>query len=96
MLKKFESFRSQETDALLKLLKSIGVLDVKGGYWRLRMKEKLGLRLWLYRWIYAPLASCLDDYKHRNDPPLPPIPCQLCGQTGHKEKFCPNAKRLGY
>lgn len=49
-----------------------------------------------YRHFYAPIGSALDDYRHRNDPPLPPVPCQLCGRPGHKEAFCPNAKVLGF
>lgn len=58
------------------------------------MKNKLWL--WLYRWIYAPLVSFVEEYKHRNDPPLPAVPCQICGKPGHKEGYCPNAKALGY
>ena len=41
----------------------------------------LPLRLF-YRWIYAPIMGAIDDYKHRNDPPLP---CQLCGKPGHRD-----------
>jgi hypothetical protein len=51
--------------------------------------------MWFYR-IYTEIATTLDDFKHRNDPPLPPVPCQICGKPGHIEKFCPNAKALGY
>jgi hypothetical protein len=40
--------------------------------------------------------SMIEDYKHRKDPPLPPMPCQICGKPGHKERYCPNAKALGY
>jgi len=58
------------------------------------MKNKI--KLWVYRWVYAPLMSMIEDYKHRNDPPLPPMPCQICGKPGHKERYCPNAKALGY
>ena len=29
-----------------------------------------------------------------NDLPLPPVPCQICGKPGHKERYCPNAKGL--
>jgi hypothetical protein len=28
--------------------------------------------------------------------PLPPIPCQFCGQTDHKEAYCPNLRKMGY
>lgn len=48
-----------------------------------------------YSRIIAPIASKWDDYIHRNDPPLPPIPCQFCGKN-HQEKYCPNAKSLGF
>jgi hypothetical protein len=58
------------------------------------MKNKI--KLWLYRWVYAPLMSMIEDHKHRNDPPLPPMPCQICGKPGHKERYCPNAKALDY
>jgi hypothetical protein len=37
-------------------------------------------------WIYVPFVSLLDDYKHRNDPLLPPISCQVCGQVGSNSK----------
>jgi magnesium chelatase family protein len=33
---------------------------------------------------------------HRNDPPLPPVPCQICGKLDHKTKYCPNAKEMGF
>jgi len=28
--------------------------------------------------------------------PLPPIPCQFCGQTNHKEAYCPNLVKMGF
>jgi len=52
--------------------------------------------LLFYRHIYAPIADAIDRYKHRHDPPLPAVPCQICGKTGHREKYCPNAHGLGY
>ena len=55
---------------------------------------RFAIRLWIYRWIYAPLVSFWEDYKHADDSPLPAIPCQICGQTGHVERYCPNARRL--
>lgn len=48
-----------------------------------------------YRYLYAPLMTWLDDFKHRHDPPLPPVPCQLCGKPGHRERYCPNAHGMG-
>jgi hypothetical protein len=53
----------------------------------------LSIRLF-YHWICAPIMSAIDDYKHRNDLPRPPVPCQICGKLGHKERYCPNAKGL--
>lgn len=52
--------------------------------------------LLVYRYIYAPVADLVDRYKHRNDPPLPPVPCQICGKPGHKERYCPSARMLGF
>ena len=49
-----------------------------------------------YKYIYAPVADVIERYKHRNDPPLPPVPCQICGKIGHKEWYCPNARTLGF
>ena len=45
---------------------------------------------------YALIADAVDRYKPSNDPPLPAVPCQICGQLRHREKYCPNAKGLGY
>lgn len=28
--------------------------------------------------------------------PLPPTPCQFCGQTNHKEAYCPNLIKIGF
>jgi len=38
----------------------------------------------------------VDDYKPRNDPPLPPVPCQLCGKPGYGERYYSEARELGY
>ena len=51
---------------------------------------------WLNHFIYVPLFSLWDDYRHRNNPPLPPDPCQICGKLGHKTISCPNASKLDY
>jgi hypothetical protein len=59
------------------------------------VRRLLYLRLRLfYRWIYAPIMGAIDDYKHRNELPLPPVPCQICGKPGHREQYCPNANGL--
>jgi hypothetical protein len=34
--------------------------------------------------------------KWREPLPLPPIPCEFCGETDHKTKFCPNAEKMGF
>jgi hypothetical protein len=49
-----------------------------------------------YHYVYAPIMDTIERYQHRNDPPLPPVPCQICGKPGHREKYCPNAKGLGF
>jgi hypothetical protein len=54
------------------------------------------VKLWFYHWVYAPLIDWWEDYQHRNDPPVPAVPCQICGRPGHKEDYCPNAQGLGY
>jgi hypothetical protein len=45
--------------------------------------------------VWAEISDVVQRYRHRNDPPLPPAPCPLCGKPGHKAKYCPNAKDLG-
>jgi len=27
------------------------------------------------------------DFKHRKDPLLPAVPCQICGKSGHQEEI---------
>ena len=38
--------------------------------------------------------------RYRKNPelyePLPPIPCQFCGQIDHTERACPNLKEMGF
>lgn len=51
-------------------------------------------------WIYHIWAE-IDSFLHEQFDPrwrelLPPLPCQFCGRTDHKTKFCPNAKDLGF
>jgi len=45
--------------------------------------------------LYAEFMSRIDDFKHAGES-LPPVPCQLCGKPGHKERYCPHAYDLGY
>jgi hypothetical protein len=58
------------------------------------------IRRWLflpwYRYVYAPIADLVHNYQHRHDPEPPPMVCQLCGKPGHKERYCPYARELGY
>jgi hypothetical protein len=49
-----------------------------------------------YHWPYAPLAGQWFDFKHRHDPPLPTVPCQICGGPGHLEAYSSNAKSFGF
>jgi hypothetical protein len=54
------------------------------------------IKYWIYHWLYAPLASAWENLKHEDDPPVPAVPCQLCGQPGHHERYCPKAHELGF
>ena len=38
-------------------------------------------------------TGCLQIF-HRNDIPLLPVSCQICGKPGHKERYCPNAREF--
>jgi hypothetical protein len=41
------------------------------------------------------LFSCpRDPQKHRNNSPLPPVSCQICGETGYKLFPAPKRKNL--
>ncbi len=44
----------------------------------------------------ARLPLACREYKHRNDPPLFPVPCQICGKPEYKEAYCPSAKTMGF
>jgi hypothetical protein len=57
----------------------------------LSTKFDIGLSFYLF-----PVVSLSDDFKYRNSPPLPPMPCQVCGQPGDKEKYCPDVRELGF
>jgi hypothetical protein len=56
---------------------------------------KINIRYRLYQ-IYAELASRYYAHKERNKPTPPPMICQICGKSGHVERFCPNALRMGF
>jgi hypothetical protein len=46
--------------------------------------------------IWGLISDAMERYNHRNDPPLPPLPCPICGKPGHKAKYCPNTRDLGF
>jgi hypothetical protein len=54
------------------------------------------IRYWWYHFIYVPIVSLWQDYKYRDAPPVPSVPCQISGKTGHKMKDCPNAWKMGF
>jgi hypothetical protein len=54
------------------------------------------IRYWWYHFLYVPIVGFWQDYQKRNDPALPPVPYQICGKTGHREKYCPNAREMGF
>ena len=42
------------------------------------------------------LCAWLDSWRHDPNMPLPAIPCQLCGRTGHVERLCPRKRGLEF
>jgi hypothetical protein len=38
----------------------------------------------------------IKAHKERDNPNPPPIVCQICGKSGHVERFCPNARKMGF
>jgi hypothetical protein len=50
------------------------------------------IRYRFYHFIYVPVGSLWDDYGRRNDPPLPPVPCQCCGGQITKRSTVPRRK----
>ena len=49
----------------------------------------------LYK-IYAALVSRYYAYKDCNEPEPPPMPCQICGKSGHEERYYPNTWKMGF
>jgi hypothetical protein len=43
---------------------------------------------------YAEIVSRITVDQDRR--PLPPIPCEFCGQTTHKTEYCPNYEQMGF
>lgn len=57
---------------------------------------KYGFRYYFYR-FWAHLYSLYQmNFNPDWQKPLPPIPCNYCGKTDHRERYCPNAKGLGF
>ncbi|MCL4273258.1 MAG: hypothetical protein KJZ77_05245 [Anaerolineales bacterium] len=53
-------------------------------------------RYWLYHHWAALYSTFMENFNLKWREPLPPIPCEICGETGHKTKYCPNAKKMGF
>ena len=55
---------------------------------------------WIFRpfrhYLYVPVFEIIHQYKLRHNPKPPPIVCQMCGQSGHRESYCPNAREAWY
>lgn len=49
---------------------------------------------------YRAMKSVFLFILYRQNPelngPLPPIPCQFCGQTDHTERDCANLEEMGF
>jgi hypothetical protein len=50
----------------------------------------------LYSWWAELYTRWQENFNPKWREPLPRIPCQLCGRTGHTESFCPKARELGF
>jgi hypothetical protein len=50
----------------------------------------------LYHWWAEIYTSWQERFNPKWREPLPPIPCQFCGQTDHKEAYCPNLVKMGF
>jgi len=54
------------------------------------------MRYFFYR-LWAHLYSLYQmNFSSDWKKPLPPIPCNYCGKTDRQERYCPNAKGLGF
>lgn len=50
---------------------------------------------WIYHLIYIPMWDFWDRLT-ADEVPLPPPICQICGEVDHREKYCPNLKKLEF
>lgn len=54
----------------------------------------------VFQKIYNFFIGLYETIRYRLNPdwqgPVPPIPCQFCGQTDHDEKGCPNYEAMGF
>ena len=79
-----------------KWLYTVSVMGANKGHRRFWLSLLNFPRRVLYR-IWAELYS---RYQENFNPTwrvqLPPRECQLCGKPGHNEKYCPNAKEMGF
>jgi hypothetical protein len=55
----------------------------------------MNFRYWIYHHIIVPVVSFFDDIRYRKVV-IPPPPCQICGEPGHRERDCKKAKELGF
>jgi hypothetical protein len=80
----FKSYRTYRTEEIVAVYEKLPI-----------RRLYFSLLRWSYS-LYAAIATVIDDFKNRNDPPLPLVVCQICGKPGYKEKYCPNAHALGF
>jgi len=51
---------------------------------------------WLYHQWAEVYSFFMENFNPKWREPLPLIPCQICGETNHKTKTCPNAEKMGF
>jgi hypothetical protein len=66
---------------MIKDLWSVTISRIKG----------MAYRIWAHSYSLYQMKFNPDWNKQ-----IPSIPCQLCGKPGHLERYCPNAKGLGF
>jgi hypothetical protein len=53
-------------------------------------------RYWLYHQWAGLYSRWMEVFNEKWREPLPPVPCQICGKTGHSSRTCPQAKDMGF